>query len=85
MARANAGNDPAGFTHVHGAGFRAVYDLSNLGQSQMMIATGQSGHRLSAYYRNLAQPWRDGESRTLGGGRAELNTRGAKTLVVRPP
>ena len=85
MARANAGNDPTGFTHVHGAGFRAVYDLSNLTQSQMMIATGQSGHRLSAHYRNLAQPWRDGESRSLGGGRAELNTRGAKTLVVRSP
>ncbi len=48
------------FEDVHGAGFRAVYDLSDLERSRFMIATGQSGNPLSDLYGNLAARWRDG-------------------------
>ncbi len=48
------------FEHVHGPGFRAVYDLSDLNNSRFMIATGQSGNPLSPLYGSLAERWRDG-------------------------
>ncbi len=51
----------APFTNVHGSGFRAVYDFSDLDSSVMMIATGQSGHLLSPHYDDLAALWRRGE------------------------
>jgi len=53
-------NTAAPFAHIHGAGFRAVYDLSDLSNSRFMIATGQSGNPLSDHYSDLLLPWRDG-------------------------
>jgi penicillin amidase len=44
----------------HGAGLRAVYDLSDLDNAGYMIAAGQSGHLLSPHYRDLMAPWREG-------------------------
>jgi penicillin amidase len=49
------------FAHIHGPGLRAVYDLAGLDRSLFMIAPGQSGNPLSARYRDLLAPWRDGE------------------------
>ncbi|NIA67017.1 penicillin acylase family protein [Pelagibius litoralis] len=48
------------FENVHGAGFRAVYDLADLDLSRFMIATGQSGNPLSSLYGSLSYRWRDG-------------------------
>jgi len=48
------------FDHIHGAGFRAIYDLSDLARSQMIVATGQSGHPLSRHFGDFAEIWRDG-------------------------
>ena len=48
------------FEDVHGAGFRAVYDLSDLDRSRYIIATGQSGNPISSFYGNMALRWRDG-------------------------
>ncbi len=53
------------FRHTHGAGLRAVFDLSDLNKSHFMIATGQSGHPASAHYGDLLVPWRDGETLTM--------------------
>jgi penicillin amidase len=47
------------FRDVHGAGFRGIFDLSNLDASRFMIAVGQSGNPLSPHYFDLALPWRD--------------------------
>lgn len=58
---ATRGTGSAPFTNVHGSGFRAVYDFSDLDSSVMMIATGQSGHLLSPHYDDLAALWRRGE------------------------
>lgn len=67
---------PKGFPHVHGAGFRAVYDLANLDASRFVIAGGQSGNPLSPQYGNLLPLWRDGGSLTIvgddSGGRLKL-------------
>tara|TARA_B100001964_G_scaffold232591_1_gene288579 strand:+ start:929 stop:3385 length:2457 start_codon:yes stop_codon:yes gene_type:complete len=48
------------FTHFHGPGMRAVYDLSKLEDSLFMIAPGQSGNVYSHYFNDLVIPWRDG-------------------------
>ncbi|MBT6095834.1 MAG: penicillin acylase family protein [Rhodospirillaceae bacterium] len=54
-------NDPvAPFTHIHGAGFRAVYDLKDLKKSRFGLATGQSGNPLSRHYRDQLDNWRRG-------------------------
>lgn len=55
----------APFLHSHGAGLRAIFDLSDLDQSQFMIAVGQSGHPFSSHYDDLNLPWRDGLVFTL--------------------
>ncbi|MDA8231232.1 MAG: penicillin acylase family protein [Magnetospirillum sp.] len=47
-----------GFDHVHGAGLRAVYDLSSPMDSRFIIATGQSGNILSRHYSDLLKRWR---------------------------
>lgn len=41
---------PHPYASVHGAGLRAVYDLSDLAKSRFMTALGQSGNPLSPYY-----------------------------------
>ena len=50
----------APFASVHGAGLRAVCDLSDLTKSRFVVAPGQSGNLLSPHYRDLAERWRDG-------------------------
>jgi penicillin amidase len=48
------------FAGRHGAGYRAVYDLSDLSASRFMIVPGQSGNPISGFYDNLLETWRDG-------------------------
>ena len=48
------------YASVHGAGYRAVYDLANLDRSLFMVATGQSGNPLSGHYRDLTPLWAAG-------------------------
>lgn len=57
------------FAHVHGAGYRAIYDLADLDNSLFIIATGQSGNLLSGHYRDLVEEWRDGRYLTLSSTR----------------
>ena len=49
------------FANVHGPGYRAIYDLSNLANSEFAIATGQSGNPLSPRYADSTRAWRDGK------------------------
>ncbi len=53
--------DPnAPYSHVHGPGLRAVFDLADLDRSLFVIATGQSGNPVSRHYDDLVADWRDG-------------------------
>ncbi len=65
------------FTSVHGAGYRAVYDLADPTKSRYIVAPGQSGNWFSAHYKDLANRWRDG-------GFIELENRDGKTLELKP-
>lgn len=60
-AQSRVGNAKAPFASVHGPGFRAVYDLSDLANARFAIATGQSGNPLSSFYANTTRSWRDGD------------------------
>jgi len=78
LNRAVPALDPAGaeFPDLHGAGFRAVYDLADPERSRFVIAGGQSGNPLSPHYDDLLGRWRDGGSLTIvgdgSGGRLTL-------------
>lgn len=61
-----AARDDTPYASVHGAGYRAVYDLADLDRSLFAQATGQSGHLNSPHYRDLTPLWRDGKFLTLG-------------------
>jgi len=54
------------FAHVHGAGLRLVADLVSPDGIAAVIATGQSGHPLSAHWGDLLPLWRDGGMVPLG-------------------
>ncbi len=73
------------FAHIHGPGFRAIYDLSDLAQSRFMIATGQSGNPLSPHYGDLLRDWRDGRYMRLGLKRGDLESGAEGVLRLVPP
>ena len=79
---AGFGEDP--HRHVHGSGYRGVYDLSNLAQSRFTIATGQSGNPLSPHYRDQLIRWRDGGSFQIATTIEAARARATRTLVLRP-
>jgi penicillin G amidase len=60
-------NDPqAPYANRHAASLRAVYDLANLEDgSGFIYQTGQSGHPLSARYRDMQNPWQQLQFRPL--------------------
>lgn len=59
LNRGSYATDASGsfFPHVHGAGYRAVYDLSGTELASVAIGTGQSGNPVSGMYRNLFSRW----------------------------
>jgi penicillin amidase len=72
------------FEAVHGAGMRAIYDLSNLGASRFVVATGQSGNLLSRHYDDLNPLWHEGKTITIAGTREVLRKDGATLLTLAP-
>ena len=72
------------FSHIHGAGFRAVYDLSNLAASRFTIATGQSGIFFSPHYDNFLERWRDGGFVRLDQSRRQLAATAKSIYTLRP-
>ena len=71
------------YAHVHGAGYRAVYNLDDLDSSLFVVAPGQSGHPLSAHWRDLAPLWAEGRHVRLAANRHELLA-GTRALVLVP-
>ena len=77
-------NEEDPFRNVHGAGFRAVYDLSNLEQSVFSIAPGQSDNPYSPYWSHLAQPWADGEYWPIPTSWAQAEHAAVNSLTLSP-
>jgi penicillin amidase len=75
-------NAASPFADIHGAGFRAVYDLGDLDRSRFIVAPGQSGNPLSPHWADLAGRWRAGDGLTLA---APATSAAAATLTLAPP
>lgn len=74
----------APFSHVHGSGYRAVYDLADLDRSRYIIATGQSGNPFSEHYGDMLDRWRAGDFITLAGDRETVRQQAAAILTLVP-
>ncbi len=74
----------APFSHIHGPGFRAVYDLGNLHNSRFVIATGQSGNPLSEHYSDFVTRWRDGKYVKFRNDIRDGDVQGLDKLVLVP-
>jgi penicillin amidase len=72
------------FAAVHGASFRSIYDLAELGNSLMVLATGQSGNPFSRHYRDMMPLWRDGLGIRLNATRHELERDAESSLRIIP-
>ncbi len=75
-------SDP--FRNVHGAGLRAVYDLSNLEQSVFSMAPGQSDNPFSPYWSHLAEPWAAGEYFPIPTSWAQAEDAAISRLTLEP-
>ncbi len=72
------------FSHVHGSGFRGVYNLADLDRSRFIIATGQSGNILSPHYRNMMWTWRDNGFVVLNKSRETLAREARLRITLTP-
>ena len=83
-AQSNLGNRREPFAAIHGPGYRAIYDLSDLAGSRFAVATGASGNPLSPRYANTTEPWRDGLYVSFGRTRAEELAGAGGVLRLKP-
>lgn len=72
------------FAHVHGAGLRAVYDLSAPDDSLFALAGGQSGNPVSPHYADGVVPWRDGRYFRIPGRTGDIAATDLERLILQP-
>ena len=72
------------FANRHAASLRAIYDLADLDRSRYIHSTGQSGHRLSAHYDDLAERWISGDYLLMSMRRADIELGGAERMLLQP-
>jgi penicillin amidase len=77
------GNRP--FDAVHGAGYRGIYDFSDLDNSRFAMPLGQSGNMLSPWARNFVERWQTLGYVEIAGTRAELGRTAVGTITLSPP
>lgn len=72
------------FAAIHGPGYRAVYDLSDLDRSRYVIAMGQSGNPFSVHHGDFVDLWRDGRTIELAGTRKAFLAGGVRPIRLLP-
>ena len=77
-------DDDSPFKENHGAAFRAIFDLSQLDNSSVIISTGQSGNRLSKHYASFNRLWANGEYVDLPLTLKEIEKITRQKLVLAP-
>ncbi|MFO1082694.1 MAG: penicillin acylase family protein [Reyranellaceae bacterium] len=75
----------APFEAVHGAGYRGVYDFSDLDNSRFAMPLGQSGNMLSPWARNLVEGWQALRYIEIAGTRAEVEHTATGIITLAPP
>ena len=80
----NVGDEAAPFAQIHGASFRAIYDLEDLDRSLYLHTTGQSGNPLSRFFDDFLRPWRDIDYIPMTTARRDYAADAYGTLVLTP-
>jgi len=80
----SASDEDYPFRHVHGAGYRAVYDLADLSNSRFSMAGGQSGNFLSPHYADMLVDWRDGRYFRSSGRGQTIDGQPNRILLLHP-
>jgi len=75
---------PAPYEAVHGAGYRGVYDFSNLSNSRFATPLGQSGNMLSPYAHNFVERWQSLSYIEISGNRAEVARTAIGSMTLAP-
>ena len=75
---------PTPFEAVHGAGYRGVYDFSNLDNSRFATPLGQSGNMLSPWARNYLERWQRLTYIEISGTRTEVARTAIGSLTLAP-
>jgi penicillin amidase len=80
----NAMADPRPYTAVHGAGYRAIYDLGAPDESLYIISVGQSGNVFSPYYDDLLGFWAEAQYITIPTTPLAVSSSAAHALWLEP-
>jgi penicillin G amidase len=80
----NLKDEPGVFETRHGAGYRAIYDLSNLDGGSFIHTSGQSGNVFSRRYKDYAALWGRGERISMRLSEAAVNAASAQSLILKP-
>ena len=73
------------FEAVHGAGYRGVYDFSDLDNSRFAIPLGQSGNMLSPWSRNFVERWQNAALRRDRRHARRAGRSAVGTITLTPP
>lgn len=73
------------FEQIAGATFRAIYDLENLDRSRFIHTTGQSGNPVSPHYRDLLEPFAQGQYLSMTTNRRDIERGSIGRLTLLPP
>lgn len=84
VGRYNLRDENEPFTSHHAPSMRALYDLSDLENSEFIHSTGQSGNVLSALYRNFSRRWADVDYLPMRMKRESVETNKLGVLRLRP-
>jgi penicillin amidase len=77
-------NSEPPFANRGAASCRAIYDLSNLDNSQFIHTTGQSGNPFSPLYRSFAERWSKGEYIAIASKRDDIDRAAIGTWRLAP-
>jgi penicillin amidase len=72
------------FANIHGSGYRAIYEFSDLDQSLYIQATGQSGNLFSEFYDNLTDHWARVDYLTMSTERSVIEREATARLTLIP-
>ena len=84
QANTPIGDRRAPFRETHGAGLRAIFDLSGPDTTQAIVFPGQSGHPLSPHYADQADAWAAGQYLTLPMTPEAIAASAPRTLRLTP-
>jgi penicillin amidase len=77
-------NSEPPFANRGAASCRAIYDLSNLDNSQFIHTTGQSGNPFSPFYRSFAERWSKGSYIAIATKRPDIERTAIGTWQLTP-